>query len=479
MRRHSFPPFDVSPRRWRALLLLALILMLISVDQAALESLVVAARDTLLLPSGGLVVAFRAIGLGFGLALPVGAIFAHLAGPRQVLLWSALGCAGATAFMGFAFNLGVATLFYLWFGVAAGMIPAAAVVALAGWFPMQVRGMAVGLVLGAGGSAAACLWLVLVHFDVRALSIFSFLGLGCLGLAWVGAWLRWYRLPFPAVAPVPGDRPAGIDTAWEEQRASDLPTGEVSFIPLIRQGLPLFGLAFVLSYALELCRDWLPGALLALRHQDVIGNGGLLAALGAGAPALGCFLGGVLTDRCVAHSHNVISARQAVIAGGLVLGLASFVPLMLSTGTDTIVLWQAVALCCFGLAVTPLWCGPLDIMPDAPGPLLAFLALGMGVGTLCSPVAVAEGTGHWMLGLYVGIPLIMAGTIGVFFVGPRRPGSVEADSLAEEESSAEAVQRLAAGPASFSVARPPKTDDEELLESLRDQGFMKATTRPV
>jgi ACS family hexuronate transporter-like MFS transporter len=485
MRRHTFPNFVPSPLRWRALLLLALILAMTNVDRAALESMVLAARDTLALPDNGLVVAFRGIALGFGLALPIGAVFAHLAGPRQVLLWSALGCAGATAFMGFAFNLGIATLFYLWLGVAAGMVPGAAIAALPRWFPMQRRGTAVGLVLGVGGVAAAFAWLVLAGLHVRALSVFAFLALGLVGLVWVWAWHRWYRLPADADAEALSqpERPAGIGAAapgagWERQ-PSDLPTGEVNVRDLLRQGLPLLGLAFVQSYAIGLCRDWLPQELLALRHQDLLGNSAEAAAVVWGATAFGCIVGGVLTDLCIAHSHNVVSARQAVIAGGFALGLFCLFPMALGTETGPILWWLVAALFCFGLGIAPLWCGPLDLMPEAPGPLLALLAFGVTAAQFCSPAVLSYASGSWALSFGIAVLLLAGGAVGVFYTGPARSKQDGEEMTGEEAAMAGTMPKMELSPAAFSLARPTKSDDELLLESLRDQGFMKATTRPV
>jgi MFS family permease len=470
MYRRPLPSFDLSPLRWRVLLLIAAVAALGEIDRATLESMVLIARDTLRLPDSGTVLAERALGLGFGLALPIGAILTHVMGARTVLLWGAIGCAGATGCMGFVGNLGGATLFFLWFGVAAGLVPAAALVALIRWFPLERRGVAIGSVLAASGVSAALVWTIIVACKVRSLPLVVFLFLAALGIAWIAFLLVWYSGSFRGRWTKPVSVPA-------EHDAMEM---AVPLAAVIRRGWPLLLLAFAQFFVLGLCRDWLPAQLLERWHLDILSSF-QVPILDNLMLALGCICGGMLTDRCLIHSHNVVSARQIVMALGTLFAGLCLIPMITSTSAAPIVFWQVMAIGCLGVATAPLWCLPLDIAPAAPAPMAACVAAGYMLAMGLS----AERLGHlvsWMLSPYAAAVFLVAAVIGVFFVDPSKPllpsmgqlvpeVAVAMEPIVLETETARSLieERLAAAEASWEAA---PMDDDELLETLRSQGLI-------
>ncbi|HTH98577.1 MAG TPA: MFS transporter [Stellaceae bacterium] len=492
MYRRPLPRFDMSPLRWHALVLIAAAMALAAIDRAALESMVLLARDTLHLSDNGVVVAEQAVGLGFALALPLGAVLVYLLGPRQVLWWGGIGCALATTCMGFAFNLGGAILFYLWLGVAAGSLPAAAIVSVIRWFPVSQRGAVTGALVAVGSIAEAVFWVAMADFDVRRLPMEAFVFLGLLGALWAFAWRRWYpssrRITIvvtppplaedigedgtatPAFVPVP---PRVVD--------EDMSDVAVPLKPVIERGWPLALYAFIQAYGVGLCRDWLPAELLARWHKDILSdfNVTIIGNLALGA---GCLLGGVLTDRCVGHSHNVTSARQSIIAFGFLGAALALIPMATAMMVPQVILWQVVTYIFLGITAASIWCLALDIAPVAPAPLAACVAAGYGLALGLSPESLGHLVGWWVPA-FLGGALLLGGTVGIFFLEPGRPLldtmepviplSVPDEPLEPMVLETETAKAYAAMRAEREWEAQPM-DDDELLASLRSQGLIKS-----
>ncbi|MDC6711218.1 MFS transporter, partial [Leclercia adecarboxylata] len=110
---------------------------------------IVLLRESRHLLNEDLGVAGKASVIAYLVPLPLGGFFAHLAGPRRVLLGAGILIAIAALGMGFVFDARGYALLCLLLGLAAGLIPGAAVTAIGFWFAPQEQARAIAVLQAA------------------------------------------------------------------------------------------------------------------------------------------------------------------------------------------------------------------------------------------------------------------------------------------------------------------------------------------
>jgi MFS transporter, ACS family, glucarate transporter len=254
---------------------------------------------------------------------------------RIVLWWSAF-----TTLTGFAATLWPLMVIRFCFGAGeAGAYPTAST-SVFRWFPTIERGRALGVVLLSGqlGGAIAPLLIVPIqaHFGWRA----SFYVFGILGVAWAGAWWRWYRNR-------PEER-SGI-TAHELKEIGPPPDAAPHGFPWRSMGAnrslwAIMGVAFAYLYSYYFFLFWLPTYMM---HERGFTEGGTqLSALPFVFGAMANLAGGYARDAAV-RRWGLKSGTRAVGITGLATAAVSVFAAFSSINNYVSLGW--LALCYAGI----------------------------------------------------------------------------------------------------------------------------------
>jgi MFS family permease len=257
------------------------------------------------------------------------------------------------------------------------------------WFPFQERASAQGAIwmsarLG-GAIAPSALGLLSVLLGWRR----AFWVLGLVGLAWALLFVLWFR-----------DRPEDMPACNEAERDhihSGAPplaphTGH-AWLPLrvLYTSLTIWGLAcaaFWVCFGWYFYPTWQPQYL-----KDVHGvaYSGRLSEILTGLPflcgALGCLLGGWLSDRLVRRLGRRWGRSLIGLVGFTLAGLC-----VLATGFATAA-WQAVGLLCLAflvndLAIPVIWATCADVSGRYAGTVAGLMNMIGGAGAMLSPALI-------------------------------------------------------------------------------------------
>ncbi len=410
----AWPVFLRMPPRARMLPILGAIALLSGLNQTLFRDVIVLLREARHLLNEDLGVAVKASGVAYLVSLPLGGFFAHLLGPRRVLLGAGVLITVAGFGMGFVFDARGYAVLCLLIGLAAGLIPGAAVTAIGFWFAPQEQARAIASVLAApvlGGLIATLLMSNRTEqWAGHRLSDYwqtIYLGVALLGVGWFLVAQFFYR-PRPLI---PGGGP--------DQVVSDLPVGTLWPLGVILRGGVLMLLAFCQSYALCLGGDWLDARLFDQWHLS-IADVELVVIAGLFGKCGGLLLGGFLSDMAFHHSGNVKSARQVVIGLGFLLGALALLPLLQLHDAVASGIWRGASFFFLAMAAPPLWSIALTIAPGRSGPVLGLLGLGTSLGLYATPTLLAgfAGAHGWETSFWVGVALCGLCGVGAFALDP-------------------------------------------------------------
>jgi ACS family hexuronate transporter-like MFS transporter len=331
--------------RWRIALLLCVVTTINYLDRQALAvTAPVVVRDFGL--SNTL---FGAINSAFLFAYALG----HVAlgpvidrlGTRRALAW-AVGAWSAVGAL-HALARGPASLFGL--RTALGFVEAtnfpAAVKAIAEWFPLEERTLAVGIVTVGPGLGAVIAPPLLGWITMRWGWPWAFVVPGLIGFAWLVVWLRVYgRAPPPEA--LPSAEPAAV---------RPLPLGALRR----RAGIGLLLSRFANDGAFYFFVTWLPLYLVQARGFDLRG----IAAF-AWIPYLfadvGSLVGGWAGRTLIGRGLRVGTARQALIWAGAI-AVTAVVPAASTPRADVALGLIAVAMFAIQFKAASLFALPADL----------------------------------------------------------------------------------------------------------------------
>ena len=340
-------------------------------------------------------------------------------GPRRVLTrivlwWSAFTMLTAAA-RGFFSLLSIRFLF----GAGeAGAFPNVSRV-FSRWFPLRERGTANGvLFLGSriGGMLSAPVALLLIGgWGWRA----SFAVFGALGVAWAGAWYRWFR-------DEPGEHPAvdRDELAWIEQDVRDrdarTPTPWRTLVTS-RNLIAICAMYFAFGYGLYFYFTWLPTFLIRVLGFSLFA-GGLFAALPFLLAGLADLAGGWLTDR-LAQTRGLRAARcQLGFGAFLTCAALVFESTVVAAPVARAVL-LAFALASADLALGACWAVPLDVAADHAGVVTGFMNTFGNLGGLVGPMVIGLAVDRWhswTFPFYVTALVYASGAIAWLAIDPDR-----------------------------------------------------------
>ena len=304
---------------------------------------------------------------------------------------------------------GFASLFSLRLalGFGAGAAFPTATRAMSSWTPAGSWGFAQGITHSFAriGNAVTppLMALLLAYASWR----FSFVILGIASLAWPIVWVWYFRND-------PHDHPsiteADLDTL--PQRAK----GKRPVIPwarLARRILPVTIVDFCYGWTLWLFLTWIPGFFFENYHLNLQSSAFFSAAV-LTAGVVGDTVGGILTDRILHRTKNLVLARRSVLVTGFLGAFVFLIPVVLIHDLTVAALCLSLAFFFAELIVAPIWAVPMDIAPRYAGSASGMMNFGFGVAGLISPLSfgyLVDRTGSWVLPFLGSIVLLLLGAI--------------------------------------------------------------------
>jgi MFS family permease len=271
---------------------------------------------------------------------------------RVVVCWSIF-----TALTGAAIGLGSLILIRFMFGAGeAGAFPNAARV-VTRWFPPAERGRVRGAITFVSLVGAMVAPILSSHLIQLVGWRPTFAIFGVLGIVWAAVFYAWFR-DDPAKHPAANAAEVAIirePVAGEDPAAAPATHGIPWVRVLTSPNVWLLGLIMTASGALfYMLFQWYPSYLKAARGQSEISSGWLTAAVMSGG-AVGCLLGGWLSDFVIRHTEARRWPRSLCGCACLfVAGLAALSVRFTGDSTVGVTLCNFVALL-FMQAGVPTW----------------------------------------------------------------------------------------------------------------------------
>ena len=322
----------------------------------------------------------------------------------SIVLWS-------LSSMMHAFARGLISLDCLRFllGLGEGGTWPGAAKAIAEWFPVRERALAMGIcnsgtAIGTIIATPAILWIEL-HFGWRI----TFLAIGALGFVWLVLWLWLYGTPEDHFR-ITANEYALI----QHDREAKGPQEDIPWRRLLRrrEAWAVIMARFFGDPVWWLYITWLPLYLYKVRHfslQEI----GLFAWMPFAAADAGSLFGGWLSGHLIRRGWSVNRARKSVILGGMVL-MCCGIPAAITQNAMSALVFIAVVLFGFQSWISNVQTLPSDYFPAAAvGSVMGMGGVGAGVGAMLLTQATGLLVDHYS---YVPI-LITAGLLPIIATG--------------------------------------------------------------
>jgi len=347
-------------------------------------------------------------------------------GARRTLFVCGIVWAGATALTGLVEGLTSLYIVRLVLGVGEGATFPVATRAMQSWVPAERRGFAQGFThafsrIGNSVTPLIVAWLLaptLTVFGAHVLSLTKswrrpFVVLGIASLAWVFAWVWYYRdVPADHSSITPDDL-AKLPNRGQGAMKKQI---QVPWARLIRRMAPITIVYFCYGWTLWMYLNWLPQYFenvyqLDVKKSAIFASAVFLAGVG------GDYLGGVISDRILEKTHDLRKARRDFVVASFLFMLVVF----LTHDLTIIVVSMAAAFFCAELTIGPMWSIPMDIAPKYSGTASGLMNTGSAVAAALSPTAfgyIVDWTGNWQLPFLASLGLLLVGSLLAFRMHP-------------------------------------------------------------
>jgi len=342
-------------------------------------------------------------------------------GARRTLFVCGLIWASATALTGLVGGLTSLYMIRLLLGVGEGATFPVATRAMQTWIPPARRGFAQGLTHSfsrVGNSITPPLVAYLIAF-ISWRGTFVALGIG--SLAWVFTWF-WYYRDLPA-------EHAGV-TAADLEKLPNRGQGVASkkkiptpWGPLVRRMAPITLVYFCYGWTLWLYLNWLPSYFVHEYKLDLKGSA-MFSMLVFLAGVGGDYFGGVISDRILEKTGNLIKARRDFVVFSFICSFVAMLGVFMTHDLTLIVISLAAAFFFAELRIGPMWAIPMDVAPRYSGTAAGLMNTGSAVAAVLSPIAfgyIVDGTGNWQLPFIGSLGLLLVGAAMAFTMHPDRP----------------------------------------------------------
>jgi MFS family permease len=340
-------------------------------------------------------------------------------GPRKALTVCGIIWAGATIATGLV--NGMVSLFVarVFLGFGEGATFPTATRAMSYWTPKEKRGFAQGITHAfsrLGNSLTPWLVAVLIlNFSWRA----SFVIIGIVSTAWALTWGLYFRDDPKTHPGVTADEIASLPPYGSKKSGGvKVPWGR-----LIPRMAPVTVVYFCYGWILWLFLSWIPSFFKGEFHLD-LKKSALFASGVFVSGVVGDTLGGIVSDKLYARTHDPKIARCNMVAVMMLLCAVSLVPIVFTRDVTLVALALSSGFFFAEMTIGPMWAIPMDIAPKFSGTASGLMNTGSALAAIISPVIggyLIQRTGNWMLPFIVSMGVILVGAALSFTMHPERP----------------------------------------------------------
>ncbi|MCC8396196.1 MFS transporter [Paraburkholderia sp. MMS20-SJTR3] len=407
------------PKVSRAVLaLMCAMSFIMYLDRVNLSAAAGLIRDDLHLSNTNIGLVFAAFAYTYTLCQVIGGWVSDRFGAKTTLVTCASIWIVATVATGLAG--GLVSLFgaRLLLGIGEGAALPAQARALTNWFPASRRGFVQGLTHSfsrLGNAVTPPLIALLVAYSSWRASFFA---VGALTFVWVVVY-AWYFTDDPRK-----------HRHMSEQEAAQLPpprkaAGETTREPtpwrrLLKRIGPTMLVYFCYGWTGWLFFTWLPSFFMHGRGLDLKSS----AMFSAGvflSGVVGNTAGGVLSDRILKRTRNVVAARRNVIIGAFLGALIFLAPVMIVKSLPVMAVCMSLSFFFLEMTIGPIWAVPMDITPQHVGVASGLVNAGSAIAGIFTPIVfglVVDRTGSWTLPFAGSLGLLALGIVATFFMRP-------------------------------------------------------------
>ena len=319
--------------------------------------------------------------------------------------------------MAHAFARGLISLDCLRFllGLGEGGTWPGAAKAIAEWFPVRERALAMGIcnsgtAIGTVITTPLILWIEL-RFGWRA----TFLAIGALGFGWLVLWLLFYTPPEDSPRITPADY-----ALLQRDREPATAAQKIPWRHLLRhrEVWAVVMARFFGDPVWWLYITWLPLYLYKVRHFS-LKEIGLFAWIPFVAADAGSLFGGWLAGHLIGRGWTVNKARKTVIVAGMML-MCCGIPVAITKNATSALAFIGIVLFGFQSWISNVQTLPSDYFPEAAvGSVMGLGGVGAGIGAMLLTQATGFVVDHYSytpILVTAGLLPILA-TLALFILG--------------------------------------------------------------
>jgi MFS transporter, ACS family, D-galactonate transporter len=173
------------------------------------------------------------------------------------------------------------------------------------------------------------------------------------------------------------------------------------------------------GYSFYLFLTWLPGYLVQTMHMDILKSASFVAIPWMFATMSDLIVGGWLIDHLIRRGYEETRVRQAVLVGGMLIGLAVF-GATLTTDPVWAIVWISIALSGLAAAAPVGWSLPSLIAPRGGtgtiGGIMNFANNAMAIVAPIATGAIVTATGSFTGAFLVAGAVLLVGIVSYVFV---------------------------------------------------------------
>jgi MFS family permease len=338
-------------------------------------------------------------------------------GARRTLTLSAVIWAVATLLTGLVGSLGSMLCARVMLGFGEGATFPTATRAMSDWTAQGNRGFAQGIThssarLGNALTPPLVVWLMTL-VTWRG----SFIVLGLVSLAWVVAWVSYFRddpCDHPRITPAELE---ALPSYADKKKTEKEP---VPWLLLSRRMLPVTVVYFCYGWTLWLYLAWIPSFFLHSYRLDLKKSALFSAGVFFGG-VLGDALGGVVSDRILRKTGDLNKARRNLVVACFLCSLLSMVPVLFLHDVTWVAICLSLGFFWAEFTIGPMWAIPMDIAPRFSGSASGLMNTGSALAAIVSPLVfgyIIDRTHNWVLPFLGSIGLLLAGSILAFWMKP-------------------------------------------------------------
>ncbi|HBD0571114.1 TPA: MFS transporter [Escherichia coli] len=404
--------------RTKILALFCAMSFLMYVDRVNLSATAGLIKDELGLSNTELGVIFSAFAYTYAVFQIIGGWFVDRLGSRRMIIFCGIIWVIATMATGFVGGFISLFLARLLLGVGEGAALPSQARAITYWFKPQQRGFVQGVTHSfsrLGNAITPPIIVALVAFwSWRG----AFISLAIVTFIWLISWIISYKDD-------PRDHSGMTEEELEgvpifEKKDLKVKAEPTPWRALIKRMGPTMGVYFCYGWTSWLFFTWLPTFFMHGRGMDLKSSALFTAGVFLSG-VVGNTVGGVISDKVLKMTGNLVAARRNVILFSFISVLFLLVPVINTDSLLIMTICLSVAFFCLELTIGPIWAVPMDITPKYVGIASGLMNAGSAVAGIISPIVfgiIIDKTGNWSLPFYGSVALLIIGIFLTFFMRP-------------------------------------------------------------